>query len=563
VALLLLLAVAFAAVVVRLVDLQVVSPDHYAARGIAQRMRTVTIPAERGSIFDRTGNELAMSVQQKTVWADPRAVQDPRAAAVALAPILGSKVALLRDRLNGPGAFAYLARQIDPKVAAKVDELHLPGVGTFDESRRFAPAGELARSVVGNVDLDGNGIAGLEQQYHDQLIGLAGRLEIERAPNGRTIAGGHQRVTPAQRGSDLVLTLDRSLQFEVERALADEMVSSNAQHASAVVMDPTTGEILAMANLGRGEDGAPIPIRENRAVTVTFEPGSVNKVITVAGALEEGIYAPDSVINTPDHLQVSTHLFSDHDPHPPKNWTITDILTQSSNIGTIKVAQSLGVPRVKDYLRKFGLGQPTGLGLPHETKGIMKFGHWDGTDIGSIPIGQGLGVNAVQMLQVFNTLANGGEWIEPHLVREVVGPDGTETPAPAPKRHRVVSERTAKQLTAMMTNVVKVGTGVNAAIPGYTVAGKTGTPRKAEGGSYKVGAYVPSFAGFVPAESPRLSAIVVMDEPRPLYYAGQVAAPVFARIQQYALRLFRIPPPSHGLGVSVPEADHADIQQRD
>jgi cell division protein FtsI (penicillin-binding protein 3) len=554
---------AFAAVVVRLVDLQVVAPDHYAARGIAQRLRTVTLPAERGSIFDRTGNELAMSVRQKTVWADPRAVERPRAAAVALSPILGVDVVELQEKLDGPGAFVYLARQVDLETAAEVEALHLPGVSLVDESKRFAPAGSLARSIVGGVDLDGGGISGLERQFDDSLLGVPGQLEIEKGLDGRTIAGGRQRVTAAKRGSDLVLSLDRSLQYEVERALADEMARNNSLHATAIVMDPTTGEILALANLGRDEDGTPVATGENRALTVTFEPGSVNKVITVAGALEEGLMRPDTTLNVPDHLQVSTHRFSDHDPHPPKEWTVTDILTQSSNVGTIKIAQQLGVPKVKEYLRRFGLGQPTGLGLPNETSGIMKFGRWDGTDIGSIPIGQGVGVNALQMLQVFNTLANGGVWVEPRLVREVVEPDGTVTKLPPPKSHRVVSPKTAKEMTAMMTNVVKVGTGVNAAIPGYTVAGKTGTPRKTEGRAYKIGAYVPSFIGFVPAESPRLSAVVVMDEPRPLYYAGQVAAPVFARIQQYALRLFRIPPPSHGLGVDVPVAKAADITQRD
>jgi cell division protein FtsI (penicillin-binding protein 3) len=504
-----------------------------------------------------------MSVRQKTVWADPRAVERPRAAALALSPILGVDVVELQEKLDGPGAFVYLARQVDLETAAEVEALHLPGVSLVDESKRFAPAGSLARSIVGGVDLDGGGISGLERQFDGSLLGVPGRLEIEKGLDGRTIAVGRQRVTAAQRGSDLVLSLDRSLQYEVERALADEMARNNSLHATAIVMDPTTGEILALANLGRDEDGTPVATGENRALTVTFEPGSVNKVITVAGALEEGLMRPDTTLNVPDHLQVSTHRFSDHDPHPPKEWTVTDILTQSSNVGTIKIAQQLGVPKVKEYLRRFGLGQPTGLGLPNETSGIMKFGRWDGTDIGSIPIGQGVGVNALQMLQVFNTLANGGVWVEPRLVREVVEPDGTVTKLPPPKSHRVVSPKTAKEMTAMMTNVVKVGTGVNAAIPGYTVAGKTGTPRKTEGRAYKIGAYVPSFIGFVPAESPRLSAVVVMDEPRPLYYAGQVAAPVFARIQQYALRLFRIPPPSHGLGVDVPVAKAADITQRD
>ena len=554
---------AFGAVVVRLVDLQVVAPDRYAAAGMAQRLRTVQLPAERGSIFDRNGAELAMSVRQKTVWADPRAVHDPAATATALASVLHVDRAKLQAKLAGPGAFVYVARQIDLDTAAAVDKLHLAGVNLVDESKRFDPAGPLGGSVLGGVDVDGSGISGLEKQFDAKLVGVPGKLEIEKGPDGRTIAGGRQHVTAAQRGSDLVLTIDRSLQFEVERALGDAMTRWNAKHATAIVMDPTTGEILAMANLGRDAAGNATPTSEDRSISVTFEPGSVNKVITVAGALEEGVIQPDTILNVPDHLQVSTHRFSDHDPHPPKNWSVTDIITQSSNVGAIKIAQQLGVPKVKDYLRRFGLGQYTGIGLPNETRGIMKFGHWDGTDIGAIPIGQGLGVNALQMLQVFNVFANGGMWIEPHLVKEVVGPDGTETVSPAAKTHRVVSEHTAKQMTAMLTNVVKVGTGVNAAIDGYTVAGKTGTPRKAIGKTYQVGAYVPSFAGFVPAESPRLSAIVVLDEPHPLYYAGQVSAPVFARIQQYALRLFRIPPPSHDLGVDVPTAQHADINQRD
>jgi cell division protein FtsI (penicillin-binding protein 3) len=261
-------------------------------------------------------------------------------------------------------------------------------------------------------------------------------------------------------------------------------------------------------------------------------------------------------------MQVSTHEFSDHEPHAPANWTLTDILTQSSNIGTIKIAQKLGVTKTKEYLQKFGLGQETGLAFPQQTKGFVNYGHWNGTDIGSIPIGQGVAVNALQMLQVFNTLANGGVWIEPHLVKEVVGPKGAETQLAAPKQRRVVSQQTAKEMTAMMANVVARGTGVPAQIEGYTVAGKTGTARKVIHGQYQKGAYVSSFAGFVPAESPRLSAIVVFDEPHP-YYAGQVAAPVFARIQQYGLRQFKIPPPTRGLGVTVPKAAVSNPNQID
>jgi cell division protein FtsI (penicillin-binding protein 3) len=564
VALLVVLALLFGVVLFRLVKLQVIAPDHYAAAGLAQRIREDKIAAERGSIFDRNGAELAMSVAQKTIWADPRSVKEPLATAAALAPVLGQRVEELRTKLSGKGAFVYLARQVPLDTAAKVDELHLAGVSSYDESKRFEPAGLLARSVLGDVNLDNVGRAGLEAQYDVSLVGVPGKLQVEQGPDGRTIAGGEQRIVPAQRGSDLVLTLDRSLQYEVEQALAEQMKQTKSLHGTAIVMDPTTGEILAMANLGRDKDDKPVQTTDNRAVTVPFEPGSVNKIITVAGALEEGTVKPDTVLEVPDRMTIAGHPFVDHDPHAPKRWNVTDILTQSSNIGTIMIAQQLGEEKVKSYLERFGLGKPTGLDFPQETQGIMNFGRWNGTDIGAVPIGQGVSVNALQMLQVFNTIANGGVWVEPQLVRAVVGADGSEQRAPAPRTRRVVSAETAKQMTAMMQNVVNVGTGENAKIDGYSVAGKTGTARKPdERGGYEIGAYFSSFAGFVPAESPRLSTIVVLDEPRPVYYAGLVAAPVFARVSQYGLRLFKIPPPSHDLGVEVPTAKPTGVNRID
>jgi len=330
------------------------------------------------------------------------------------------------------------------------------------------------------------------------------------------------------------------------------------------VMDPATGEILAMANLAQTPEG-PKPTLDNRGVTAVFEPGSVNKVITVAGALEEGIVNPTTTYDVPDHLQVSTHRFSDHDPHPVTRWNVRDIVTTSSNIGTIMVAQQLGKDKIDEYLRKFGLGQATGLGFPNESKGIMKSGRWNGTDIGSIPIGQGIAVNALQMLDVYNTIANDGVFVAPRLVRSTVDADGKEHPVGAAAGRRVVSARTAEQLTGMLANVVAVGTGVNAAIPGYTVAGKTGTARKPSltTRGYVSGAYIATFAGFVPAESPRLSAIVVLDEPHP-YYASLSSAPVFSRITKYALRQFRVPPPAAAIKTdSAPPPQAPPVAVRD
>lgn len=554
---------AFGLVGARLVDLQVVNDEGYVASGLAQRVRRVVLPGERGGIFDRNGVELAMSVRQHTVWADPRTVEDPVAAARRLSPILGMGEVELLAKLRRDTAFVYLARQVDAATASAVAALELGGVALVDESKRFLPAGALALGVLGRVDLDNRGLSGVEKQFEERLVGVSGELLLERTLDGRTIAGGRREMNPARRGDDVVLTLDRSVQFQVERALAEQMTTTGAERASAIVMNPESGEILAMANLRVGPDG-PQPSGDNWAVTAAFEPGSVNKVITLAGALEEGVFEPSSMLEVPDRMKVSVHTFSDHEPHPPKRWSLVDILTQSSNVGTIKIAQALGEAKVKEYLTRFGLGAPTGLDFPAETAGIMKRGRWDGTDIGSIPIGQGVAVNALQMLQVFNTLANGGELVEPRIVKATVDVDGKERPSPATRRRRVVSEKTAAEMTAMMANVVEVGTGLNAQIQGYTVAGKTGTARKPDlsKGGYEGGAYISSFAGFVPAERPQLSAIVVMDEPRPVYYAGIVAAPVFASVTKYALQRLRIPPGDGGLA-SVPAAAPVKVTARD
>jgi cell division protein FtsI (penicillin-binding protein 3) len=545
------LALAFGAIVIRLVSLQVVHPEDYVSEGLAQRLTTVELPAERGSIFDRAGNELAMSVRQHTVWADPRLVSDPVGAAAALAPIVGVDATSLQYRLTRDAHFVYLARQVDDETAAAVTDLELDGVALLDESRRFNPNGELAASVLGRVDPDNTGISGLEIQFEEALRGRPGELLFERAPGGRTIATGEQRLEPAARGNDLVLSLDRSLQFEVERSLLAQVAATGARSGSAVVTDPRTGEILAMASAGAAtnEDGEAVEgeaelSADNKALTQVFEPGSVLKVITVAAALEEGLVTPDTVLTVPDHITVAGRRFSDHDPHPTGPWTVTDILTASSNVGAILLAQQLGTERFDSWLRRFGLGEATGLGFPGESSGLMlDVDEWTGATLPSSAIGYGIAVNTMQILDVFNTIANDGVRQPPSLVTATLDDEGRQHPTDRPEAVRVVSPRTAEQMRAMLSNVVSNGTGTRAAIDGYTVGGKTGTARQSARGQYVQGAYTASFAGFVPAEDPRLSAIVVLDRPFP-YYGGESAAPVFASIAQYALRHLRIPPPS-------------------
>lgn len=538
---------AFAGVTVRLTQLQLVAPQAYAERGMAQRLHTVELPAERGSIFDRNGNELALSVRQRTVWADPRQVEDPAAAAASLAPVLGVAEADLRSRLSDDKArFVYLARKIDDQRAEAVSKLDLAGVGLLDESRRFRPAGDVAVSLLGDVDVDDRGLSGLELQYEDGLSGGPGELLVEQGIDGGTIAGGEHRLRPATRGDDLVLTIDRSLQYEVEQALIAQVSATKAKGGMVVVMDPTTGDILAMASVASREDGQPPrPTSDNAALSAVFEPGSASKVVTMSGVLEEGVARPDTVLSVPDNLQVGPKRFTDSESHPTRPMSVEEILAESSNVGTITLARQLGPQRVDDYLRRFGFGRATGLEFPGESAGIVpRLDAWSSTTIGSIAIGQGVAVNAVQMLGATNTVANKGVQVTPRLVRSVIDSNGVEHPRPVPPGARVVSPETAAEMTTMLTSAVADGTGTSAKVEGYQVAGKTGTARKPSAviRGYEPGAYTAVFTGFVPAEDPKLSAIVVLDEPHP-YYGGVVAAPVFSQIAEYGLRLLRIPPP--------------------
>lgn len=549
---LLVLLVGFGAIVVRLVDVQAVGGQRYAAFGASQRFQDIALPADRGSIFDRNGNDLAISIPQRTIWADPRLVEDPAAVASQLAPLLGLDAAgslALAAKLGAGNQFTYVARRVDDQVANAVAALELPGIFFLDEPERFTPAGDLARSVLGQVGVDNEGLSGLELQYDDLLTGEPGELVIEKDPDGRTIPGGERQLEPAARGDDLVLTIDRSMQYETERALAAQIAAKGAKGGVAIVSRPDTGEILALANMVTDpETGAVAAVGNNMAVTAVYEPGSVNKVITVAAALEEGLVAPSTEIVVPDRLQVSDHLFRDAEAHPTESYSVTRILTESSNVGTIKLAQMLGKERLDTYLRRFGMGARTALDFPNEAPGILLDpADYSGTSIGSIPIGMGIAVTAMQMLEAYNVLANGGVYVPPKLVLETVDAGGESHPTVAGEPRRVVSESTAARMRDMLANVVAEGTGTRGGITGYTVAGKTGTARKPlPTGGYQDAQgyrYVATFAGFVPAERPELSIIVVIDEPVGDIYGGLVAAPVFADLAQYGLRLFRIPPP--------------------
>jgi cell division protein FtsI (penicillin-binding protein 3) len=547
-ALLVVLSLGLSAVILRLTQVQAVSADQYEKLGAGQRIRPISLAAERGAIFDRNGVDLALSVNQQTVWANPKVVTDPAGYAAKLAPILGMDQKALADRLGQKShAFVYLARKVDDATAEAVKVLGLEGVDFVPESKRFYPSGTLAAPLLGGVGIDNDGLAGLEVQYDKKLAGKPGELVVEQDPEGRRIPQGYSRLEPAVRGNDLILSLDQSLQYELERALVDAVGAATAKGGLAIVEDTRTGGILAMANVtGDGAGGArpSSPTEHNRAVTDVYEPGSTNKVITMAGALEDGLVTPETKFTVPDKLPMANAVFEDHEPHPPIPWSVTDILVNSSNVGTIMVGQKLGKNRLDHYLRAFGFGTKTGVGFPGEPAGLLLDpDHWYVTSMGTVPIGNGLAVSALQMLQVYVTVANGGMYRPPRLVEATIDADGQRHPVDAAEPRRVVSPETAGKLSSMLTQVVQNGTGTNAAVPGYLAAGKTGTARKPlEGARGYSGNYVASFVGFVPSQEPRLAAVVVLDEPTPIY-GGQVSAPVFARIMQYALRLDRIPPP--------------------
>jgi len=387
---------------------------------------------------------------------------------------------------------------------------------------------------------------------------------FEQDPRGGTIAGCEHRLTPALPGNDLILTLDTAMQFETERALSDQIVKMGAKGGMAIVSNPKTGEILAMADMDRPDAKGPaVPSTNNRALTTVFEPGSASKVITMSAALEEGVVPVNARLTVPDHLQVADAMFTDHDPHPTEQMSLTDILANSSNIGTIMLGQKVGKDRIDGYLRKFGFGSTTSLAFPNESAGIMlPLANWSGTSIATIPIGQGISVTALQMLQAFNVVANGGVYVDPKLVLGTVGKDGVRHDTAPSGSHRVISTQTAAKERDMMEQVVATGTGTEAAIDGYTVAGKTGTARKPQpNGGYTDGAgnyhYVATFAGFVPAEDPELSTIVVLDEPTATIFASGASAPTFKRIAAYGLRRFEIPPPGITLPSSVPAPTHS------
>jgi cell division protein FtsI (penicillin-binding protein 3) len=539
--LLLVLAVVFAATLARTAWLQGVRAEPLSRLAASQHRQTVQIPAPRGTIFDRNGVELAIGEQATTVYADPTQVQDPGAVAAAVERVLGVDGERLYPKLlDRKRAFVYVKRKAAPKRAAALADSELAGLGFYAEERRRYPQGPLAAHVLGYAGDDNRGLAGLELSLDRVLRGRPGAETVVRDPFGRVV--DVISATDEKQGRHVYLTLDHGIQANAEQVLAQTVKRWQARAATAIVLDPRTGEILAMA-VAPGFDGNRFPTTQpdrqrNRAVSDTYEPGSTFKLITVAAALEEGLVAPRTEFTLPTRIRVADRWINEHDPRPTQRMTVSQILSQSSNVGAVTLAQLLGRDRLAGWIERFGFGRTTGLEFPGESPGIvLPPERWSGSTIGNVPIGQGIAVTSVQMAAAYAAIANQGVSVRPHLVDHV----GARRPKRA-ERRRIVSKVVAEQMRAMLSGVVVEGTGQLAAVPGYRVAGKTGTAAKPDRDGYSTSDYVASFVGFVPASAPRLVVAVAVDEPRGAIWGGVVAAPAFQEIARFGLQYLEVPP---------------------
>ncbi len=475
----------------RVAYLQTTEAESLRSAAADQWTRSVTIPAQRGTVFDRHGAELAMSVPAVTVSINPKLIDNGPATVQVLDDLLelpDEKVAeLVAEIAAKDRGFVFVQRQADADIGDEIAAMKLPGVNVDRESRREMPGGDTGRSVIGRTNIDGVGISGLEIQYDDLLTGTGGEMRREVAPGGRSIPGSETVTAQPVAGDDLVLTLDRSVQYSTEQVLLEQVAAIGAKGATAIAMDTDTGEIYSMASVRRDDETGAIEVTSgNFAAVDAYEPGSVAKVITIAAALSEGLVTPDKTYVVPWRKQYYDDLLKDSHEHPDEPMTVAQILTESSNIGTIFVQQEMGRERHREYMAAFGLGSKTALDFPGESTGILKQPEdmW-GSERVTVAYGQGVSSTSLQLVAAVNTIANGGTYVAPKLVQSTVGPDGTIVDTEPSASHRVVSEQAATQTTEMMRNVVCHGTATRAQVEGLSIAGKTGTGLKvADNGTY-------------------------------------------------------------------------------
>ncbi|MDQ7904518.1 penicillin-binding transpeptidase domain-containing protein [Phytohabitans sp. ZYX-F-186] len=545
----------FATIGIRIVTMQFTESPAFAEKGLQTRLDRVDLPAPRGAIYDRGGAVLAHSVEARYVAVDPELVTDLEKTAAALQPLIAvpkseliAKMAKRQQPGGGPSRFEYLARGVSIADGQRVEALDLAGIIVDRDERRQVPGQDLAASIIGFTSQDLNGLEGLEARYDDLLRGVDGKrvFEVGQGSLNAEIPGGYNRTTEAQPGSSLQLTIDRDLQYFVQKTLAERMAQAKAYTGAAVVLDVRTGEVLAQASYPTYDAAQPLKSkaedREDTATSFVVDPGSVHKAITIGAALQEGAVKPTDTFVVGPRVRKGDQWFKDtHTNWTPKRMSIPGILAYSSNVGTIAIADKLGKEKLYEYQKKFGLGTATGVGVPGEASGLLlPPGKWSGSSYGSVPIGHSVAVTPLQMAAAYAAIANDGTWVQPHLVKETIAPDGKRTPTAPPVTRQVLSPENAQTLRQMLEAVTSVegATGVRAAVDGYRVAGKTGTGSRVVNGQYVSGS-VASFVGMAPAENPRY--VIAVFAHTPAGGGGEVTAPAFHDMMGYALTHFGVP----------------------
>ncbi len=536
---------------VLLARVQIINGASYASQAKSELNQHVTLQSIRGAIYDRDGDLLAVSVPRYDVVADDFLITSPLAVATQLSSVLHIPASTLYPQLREENGYVIIAKQVSATLNTKLLDLGISGISTQVDPMRVSPGSSIFQPVLGGVNGSGQGDAGIEYANNSQLGGKTGTEIIPESPDGQALPGEPEVISKAVPGQNLVLSLDEPLQVEVTKDVTAEMNASHANSGIAVVEDVHSGAILAMVDLCRVRNGVcgasgPIePAPSNLALTSVYQPGSVMKLATISYAMHYNLISPTTPFVVPYELSIGGYTFQDADPHPTETLRVKDILAQSSNIGTIKIERLLGSARLSNALSAYGFTSATGLNWPGESNGLVTpESTWEGATAPSVAIGTGIAVTPMQVLDAYNSVANGGVLNPPHLINGVMDAAGSvKTIAPA-TGHVAIDPVTASEMVPMLEGVVQDGTAVSACVPGYTVAGKTGTAQvpSPDGKGYIPGDWNATFVGFVPAEAPKLSAIVVLNHPTPIY-GGAVSAPVFAQVMGYALRHFDIAPP--------------------
>ena len=542
-----------AVLMLRLFYIQIFKYEFFFDRSQEQRLRTITLYPDRGDIYDRNGNLLATSINAYSIVAYPSKIKNKKQAALDISRILNENHSLVLQKLNSNKPFVWIKRKIEEPVALKIKAKKIYGIGLLQERKRVYPKRKLASQVVGFVGVDNQGLSGIEISYDDYLTGEAGSFIYEKDPGGREIVTSNLRVLkPATNGMNLTLTIDEPIQYKAEMEIKKAVEGSHSNSGSIIVMDVKSGEILALASY---PDIDPNNYQKykpafwnNRAVTDVYEPGSTFKLVTVASAIEEGVITVNTKINCPDSIKLGGRIIknSHKTKAGTKNLSIKEILRESVNTGAVNIARKLGEEKFYDHIKHFGFDEKTDVGLPGESRGILKEpDSWDKSDIGMISFGQSIAVTPVQLISSLSSIAIGGIRMKPRLVKKIESSDSSFFKVFAPEiMGQAMSARTAGEMLELCEDVVENGTGRLAKIPGFRVGGKTGTAQKVHPGGlgYMEGHYVASFIGFTPIDEPRISVLVVLDDPKPVFWGERVAAPVFKQVAEYSLRRLNIAP---------------------